>query len=130
MAKPVSAPIEPEKQRRVKGVAASELLRRPVRVRGLEIGHAVDAIVDPARTRVLGFDVLCRDDSHRFLPLTAATVAADEISVGSALTLLSEDQLDYYRKRARWLRELVPGLEDAWIDADGTLELVISDDAA
>ena len=114
----------------MKGISAGELLRLPVRVRGVEIGHAVDAIVDPAQNRVLGLDVLCRDDSHRFLPLTAASIRADEISVGSALTLLSEDQLDFYRKRARWLRELVPGLEDAWIDADGTLELVISDDAA
>ena len=114
----------------MKAVSASELLRLPVRVGGVEIGHAVDAVVDPARNRVLGFDVFCRDDSHRFLPLTAATVGRDEIAVESALTLLAEDQLDFYRKRARWLRELVPGLEDAWVAADGTLELVISDDAA
>ena len=135
MANTVSAPSDPDKQLPVKrppvkGISAGELLRLPVRVRGVEIGHAVDAIVDPAQNRVLGFDVLCRDESHRFLPLTATTFASEEIAVGSALTLLSEDQLDFYRKRARWLRELVPGLEDAWIAADGTLELVISDDAA
>ena len=112
------------------GVSASELLRLPVRVRGIEIGHAIDAIVDPAQKRVLGFDVLCRDESHRFLPLTAAVIRPEEIAVDSALTLLAEDQLDFYRKRARWLRELVPGLQHAWVAADGTLELVISDDAA
>jgi hypothetical protein len=44
--------------------------------------------------------------------------------------LLEEDQFDFYRKRARRLRELVPGLQDAWVSADGTLELVISNDAA
>ena len=130
MANTVSAPSEPEKHRAVKGVSASELLRLPVRVRGVEVGHAVDVIVDPAENRVLGFDVHCRDETHRFLPLTAATFGPDEIAVESALTLLAEEQLDFYRKRARWLRELVPGLEDAWIAADGTLELVISDDAA
>ena len=111
-------------------VSASELLRLPVRLHGIEIGHAVDALVDPVQNRVLGFDVLCRDDSHRFLPLTAATVEPEQISVGSALTLLEEDQFDFYRKRGRRLRELVPGLQDASISADGTLELVISNDAA
>jgi len=130
VAKTVSAQSDPEKQPAMKGMSASALLRLPVRVHGVEIGHAVDAIVDPAQNRVLGFDILGRDESHRFLPLTAAEIAADEIAVGSALTLLSEDQLDFYRKRARWLRELVPGLEDARIDADGKLELVITDDAA
>ena len=112
------------------GVPASALLRLPVRLRGIDVGHPVDLIVDPVQKRVLGFDVLCRDESHRFLPLTAAAIGEGEISVDSPLTLLAEEQLDFYRKRASWLRELVPGLEDAWVDADGTLELVISDDAA
>ena len=111
-------------------VSASELLRLPVRLHGIEIGRAVDALVDPVQNRVLGFDVLCRDDAHRFLPLTAATIDEEQISVGSALTLLEEDQLDFYRKRARRLRELVPGLQEASMNADGTLELVISNDAA
>jgi hypothetical protein len=114
----------------MKGVPASELLRLPVRLAGIEIGYAVDVIVDTKQKRVLGFDVLCRDESHRFLPLTAATIDDEQIAVESALTLLAEDQLDFYRKRAQWLRELVPGLQDAWVNADGTLELVISNDAA
>ena len=53
-------------------VLAGELLRLPVRTNGIEIGRPVDVIVDPARNRALGFDVLCRDESHRFLPLSAA----------------------------------------------------------
>ena len=108
---------------------AGDLLRLPVRTKGIEIGRPVDLIVDPARNRALGFDVLCRDESHRFLPLTAAVIETDEISVGSALTLLAEDQLDFYRRRARSLRELEPVLERVTLDTDGTLELV-SDDAA
>jgi hypothetical protein len=112
------------------GTAASKLLLLPVRVRGIEIGRPVDAIVDQAGTRVLGLDVLCRDDEHRFLPLTAAAVGAEEIAVASPLTLLSEEQLDFYRRRGVRLRELVPGLQDAWVHADGGLELVIPEDAA
>jgi hypothetical protein len=108
---------------------AGDLLRLPVRTRGIEIGRPVDLIVDPARNRALGFDVLCRDESHRFLPLKAAVFDHDEIAVESALTLLAEDQLEFYRRRARSLRELVPVLDRVTVDADGTLELV-SDDAA
>ena len=130
MANAVSAQSDGEKFPRVHRISASELLRLPVRLHGIEIGHAVDALVDPVQNRVLGFDVLCRDDSHRFLPLTAATVEPEQISVGSALTLLEEDQFDFYRKRARRLRELAPGLQDASVSPDGTLELVISNDAA
>ena len=53
---------------------AGELLRLPVRTRGIEIGRPVDVIVDPVRNRALGFDVLCRDEEHRFLPWTAAVI--------------------------------------------------------
>lgn len=108
---------------------AGDLLRLPVRTNGIEIGHPVDVIVDPARNRALGFDVLCRDESHRFLPLTAAVFDEEQITVDSLLMLLAEDQLDFYRTRAKSLRELVPVLESVTVDADGTLE-VVSDDAA
>ena len=108
---------------------AGDLLRLPVRTKGIEIGRPVDVIVDPARSRALGFDVLCRDESHRFLPLTAAVIAEDELGVDSPLMLLDEDQLDFYRRRGRSLRELEPVLERLTLDPDGTLELV-SDDAA
>ncbi len=87
-------------------VSGEQLLRLPVRVRGIDVGHAVDLILDPQRRRVLGFDVLCRDDEHRFLPLTAAAIDGDEIAVSSALTLLAEDQLAFYRRRASTMRML------------------------
>jgi hypothetical protein len=126
----VSAPVEAENLRRVDGVRASDVLLLPVRMRGIGIGRAVDVVVDPTGKQALGFDVLCRDESHRFLPFTAAAIGENQIAVDSPLTLLSEEQLDFYRKRARWLRDLVPALEDAWLNADGTIELVISNDAA
>ena len=110
-------------------VSAGDLLRLPVKTNGIEIGRPVDLIVDPVGNRVVGFDVLCRDESHRFLPLTAAVVDAGQIGVASALVLLAEDQLDFYRARARSLRELVRDLDDVAVAADGTLEIV-SHDAA
>ena len=108
---------------------AGDLLRLPVRTKGIEIGRPVDVIVDPERNRALGFDVLCRDGSHRFLPLSAAVFDIEQIAVESPLMLLAEDQLDFYRTRAKSLRALVPVLESVTVDADGTLEFV-SHDAA
>ena len=113
----------------MKRLSAGELLRLPVRTNGIEIGRPVDLIVDPLGNRVLGFDVLCRDESHRFLPLTAALIDDEQIAVGSPLLLLAEDQLDFYRTRGKSLRELVPVLDGVTVDADGTLEFV-SHDAA
>jgi hypothetical protein len=113
----------------VNRVLAGDLLRLPVRTNGIEIGRPVDLIVDPVRNRALGFDVLCRDESHRFLPLSAAVFDERQITVSSLLVLLAEDQLDFYRARARSLRELVPVLDSVVVAADGTLEFV-SHDAA
>ena len=108
---------------------AGDLLRLPVCTKGIEIGHPVDVIVDPSRNHALGFDVLCRDETHRFLPLMAAVLEDDQITVESALVLLAEDQLDFYRTRAISLRELAPVLEDVVVEPDGTL-VFVSDDAA
>jgi hypothetical protein len=112
----------------VKRRLAGELLRLPVRTRNIEIGRPVDVIVDPVHNRAVGFDVLCRDDEHRFLPWTAAVVDEKSISVESPIVMLAEEQLAFYRTRARSLRELLP-LENVLIEPDGTLE-VVSDDAA
>ena len=51
------------------------------------------------------------------------------IAVESPIVMLAEEQLAFYRDRARSLRELVPMLENVLIEPDGTLE-VVSDDAA
>ncbi|MHB8642399.1 MAG: hypothetical protein ACYDA3_05895 [Gaiellaceae bacterium] len=118
-------------------VTADQLLRLPVRVRGIDIGNAVDLLVDTDSWRALGLDVLCRDDTHRFLPLTAAVVRPGEISVSSALTLLAEGELGFYRRRASSLRALrgqpvLQGrrnagvLDDLIVSADGRIaELVV-----
>jgi hypothetical protein len=92
-----------------------------VRLRGIEVGNAVDVIVDSDNERALGFDVICRDDSRRFLPFTAATIEADHIAIASALTLLAEDQLHFYRSRAASLRALSPELRDVSVARDGSI---------
>ncbi len=119
-------------------VLAEELLGLPVHVRGIDVGKAVDLVVDPLGRRVLGLDLLCRDDSHRFLPLSAAEIADGRITTGSVLTLLAEDQLDFYRKSATTLRTLrgtpvqlhgrqVGVLTDIALTPDGAItELVVA----
>jgi hypothetical protein len=117
-------------------VSADQLLRLPVRVRGIDIGNAVDVLVDTEGWRALGLDVLCRDDTHRFLPLTAAVLHPGEISVSSALTLLAEGELGFYRRRASSLRALrtqpvlqgkrnIGVLDDIIVSPDGRIEELV-----
>lgn len=118
------------------GRHAEELLRLPVRLHGIQLGRPVDLILDLAGRRALGLDVLCGDDVHRFLPLAAATVGNDEITVRSALTLLEEAELAFYRSRAHELSALrgvdlardgatVGRLRDVVVAADSTLAAVV-----
>jgi hypothetical protein len=90
----------------VRSLSAERLLRLPVRLDGLEVGHAVDLILDPAHGRALGFDVLCRDDLHRFLPLAAAQVGASDIRPSSAFALVDDAGFEFYRGRTSSLRAL------------------------
>jgi hypothetical protein len=87
-------------------VRGDDLLRRPVRVRGIQLGHAVDLLLHPTEPRVLGLDVLCRDDRHRFLPLTAATVRDDRVEAATPLVLLDLREDSFYRREARALGDL------------------------
>jgi hypothetical protein len=63
----------------MKASTAERMLHLPVRVGDIELGRAVDLIVDPTDGRTLGLDVLCRDGSQRYLPLAAATAHPDWI---------------------------------------------------
>jgi hypothetical protein len=119
------------------GHSCDELLRLPVRVHGIHLGRPVDLILDTApRPRAVGFDVLCGDDEHRFLPLAAAHVEGDEINVDSTLMLLDDSQLRYYREHGRTLRTVrglevarggvaLGGLRDLVVALDGTIEAVV-----
>jgi len=101
----------------VRARAATELLRLPVRMHGIQLGHLVDAWVDKRADRLLGFEILCGDGAHRFLPFAVVDVRAEEVSVGSALTLIDERELDFYRRHSRRLGDC--GYADPWIDDEG-----------
>jgi hypothetical protein len=101
---------------------AEELLTLPVRVRGIEVGRPVDLIVDPEGSRALGFDVLCGDDAHRFLPFAVAAVRADEIEIFTPLVLLDFGQVGFYREQAAWLRERSGELRELSVDPQGRLQ--------
>src|SRR5256714_10938337 len=85
-------------------MVSAEVLALPVRMHGISLGRSVGLIVDVDVRRVLGFEVRCGDDTHRFLPLAAARVRGGEIAVASPLTLL--DELAFYRARGHGLGAL------------------------
>jgi hypothetical protein len=101
---------------------ADELLKLPVRSRGVKLGRAVDLIVARDASRALGFDVLCGDGEHRFLAFPVARLEGDSISIDSPLVLLDFDQVGFYRKEATTLRELDGKAEAALVHGDGTIE--------
>ena len=81
-----------------------ELLNKRVVLNGIELGRVVDVILDETGERAVGFDVLCGDGSHRFLPYAATLAGGEDVEVGSSLVLLGRDQRDFYRRHGRALR--------------------------
>ena len=81
-----------------------EALNKRVLTGGIELGRVVDVIHDELGERPIGFDVLCRDGSHRFLPFPTARVEGEHVEVDSPLMLLEREQLDFYREHGRALR--------------------------
>jgi hypothetical protein len=79
--------------------SAAELLTLSVRLRGLALGRAVDLFLDRDDLRLVGIEVLCGDDEHRFLPVAAAKLADVEIAITSPLVLLESPQVEFYRSR-------------------------------
>jgi hypothetical protein len=90
----------------VRGLTGDELLRRPVRLRGIQLGRPVDVLLHPSEPHALGLDVLCGDERHRFLPLSAAEVRDDHVEAASSLVLLDLRPDSFYRLRARPLSAL------------------------
>jgi len=120
--------------RRMGSRSAIELLLLPVRHQEIRLGRPVDVLLDAAAWRVIGFVVLCGDESQRFLVYATADPREDEIAVPSALLLL--DDVDFYRGRSRSLRALLGGtvanaqqdlgvLRDLLIAPDGTVSALM-----
>jgi hypothetical protein len=118
--------------------AGMELLQLPVQLRDIRLGRPVDLLLDAKAWRVLGFVVLCGDESLRFLAYPAADLREGEIAVPSALLLLED--VEFYRERTRSLRALlgsavasdgrhVGPLHDLCVAPDGNVDalLVIRD---
>jgi hypothetical protein len=114
--------------------SAIELLLLPVRLQEIRLGRPVDVLLDAESWRVLGFVVLCGDESRRFLAYAAADPRQHEIAVTSALLLL--DDVDFYRSRSRSLRALLGGavvntrdelgvLRDLLIAPDGSVDALM-----
>lgn len=113
-----------------------EVLALPVRLHGIQVGRPADLLLDREVPRVVGADVLCGDELHRFLPLATANVGDRQIEIRSALVLLEEDGLAFYRSRTFALTALreqpvqhrgkpVGVLRDVVIASDGTLVAVL-----
>jgi hypothetical protein len=81
-----------------------EALNKRVMTGGIELGRVVDLILDETRERPVGFDVLCGDGSHRFLPFPTARLEGEHVEVDSPLMLLEREQLEFYREHGRPLR--------------------------
>jgi uncharacterized protein YrrD len=85
-----------------RGLFASAVERRAVCFADIQLGVVVDVLLDDSLERVLGFDVLCGDRAHRYLPLIACEVGETAIAVDSALVLMKQE-LEFYRERGRAL---------------------------
>jgi hypothetical protein len=90
----------------MKELTGEGILSLPLRLHGVELGRPVDALLDRDGLRVVGLDVLCGDEVHRFLPLPTAVVSDDSLAIHSPLVLLEEDELDFYRNRTFSLKTL------------------------
>jgi uncharacterized protein YrrD len=90
----------------MKELSGETVLTLAVRLHGIELGRPADVLLDRAGLRVVGLDILCGDDVHRFLPLPAAAVGDDSLTIHSPLVLLEEDELRFYRARAFALSSL------------------------
>jgi uncharacterized protein YrrD len=125
-------------RREMRELSGYELLALAVRLHGVHLGRPVDLLLDRDGERVVGLDVLCGDEVHRFLPLPTAAVGDDAIAIHSPLVLLEEDELDFYRARAFALSTLrgrpverdgheVGKLRDVVLRVDGRLVAAILD---
>ncbi len=101
------------------GRSVADLLALPVRMNGIQLGRPVQALVDPRESRLLGFELVCGDGAHRFLPFAVARLGTRAIEVSSALALIDERDLEYYRRHSRRVTDV--GYDDPWVGDDGAL---------
>ncbi|HVM17594.1 MAG TPA: PRC-barrel domain-containing protein [Gaiellaceae bacterium] len=119
-------------------VSAEALRDRPVLLRGIRLGQVTEVVVDLEALRVVGFEVRCGDETDRFLPFPVAEIGESEIELTSALQLLDERDLGFYRRHTSALRMLrglaverrgraLGTLVDVVVAPDGTIGSVAVD---
>jgi hypothetical protein len=119
--------------------SGDDLLRLPVRHLGLTLARPVDVLLDRDDFKVVGLDVICGDEEHRFLPLAAAAIGTEAIAISSPLVLLEETELAFYRSRTVSLAALrgrrvrrrdryVGLLRDLLFETDLTVAAVVVDE--
>jgi hypothetical protein len=116
-------------------LSAAGSLLLPVQLRGIQLGRPIDLLLDLDHWNVLGFVVLCGDESRRFLPLAASQVLDEAVAVGSALMLLED--VGFYEERGVSFRSLLGTalgggiVRDAWFTPGGAVaELEIEVDGS
>jgi hypothetical protein len=97
-------------RRRMTERNGEKLLALPVRLHGIQLAKPVDLLLDRDGLRAVGLDLLCGDDERRFLPFPTAAIESEQITVLSALVLLEEDELEFYRGRTVTLSSLRGGI--------------------
>ena len=85
-------------------------------------GAAEAAISTPGN----GFEVLCGDQAHRFLPYAVTTLKEGAIEIESPLVLLDFGQAGFYREQATTLSELNGDAAEVVIDRDGSIKVISS----
>jgi hypothetical protein len=88
----------------VRGRSAVGLLALPIEHQGIELGRAVDVLLDLEAGLALGIEVHCGDGTRRFLALGAARIGGDAVEISSPLAFL--DDAEFYRRRGSSLRAL------------------------
>ena len=116
--------------------SGTELLGLPVRLHGLQLGRPSDLLLDREGMRAVGFDIVCGDDAHRFLPFPTAAITEEAIIITSPLVMLEAGELAFYRSRSFTLSSLrdrpverkgrsVGILRDVLVATDGELAAVL-----
>jgi hypothetical protein len=113
---------------------SEDVVSRPIFLHGIELGEVAGLIVDPVKMRALGLVVRCGDERDRFLPLAAARITEQRVTIGSPLLLL--DEVPFYRAQGSTVDDLrgadvqaggTPAgrLRDVVVSADGAVERLL-----
>ena len=90
-----------------------------------ELGRPIDLLIDREAPRAVGFEILCGDRAHRFLPFAVTTLKEDAIEIESPLVLLDFAQVGFYREQATTLSELNGDAGEVFVERDGSIKGVI-----